>query len=478
MNYSVIPILPELILLAAILPLLICGAVIEKRATKGAMAFSLIAMLASASIIIFAPVEGILLRDMLVVDSFGRFVKLALLAASGLSILLAWNYLEKSEINQPEYPILILFATVGMMLMVSAHDFLALYVGLEMQSLSLCALVAFNRKKAASSEAGLKYFMLGALSSGIMLYGISLLYGYAGTTGFAGLEKALSAESPPIGVILAMAFICSAFAFKVSAVPFHIWMPDVYEGAPTPVTAFLDVAPKLAALAIFARVLIEAMLPLEHQWTQIIILLSAASMLVGGIAGCAQKNIKRLMDYSAITNIGFMLMALAIGGDVGIQTMLVFAVIYLVNTIGAFSVIICLRRNGKEVDGIGDFAGLSKTHPIQALAMAIFLLSLIGVPPLAGFFGKYFVLLAAIQHGLMPLAIIGVLASVISAYYYVHIIKLMYFNKSESLAIDPVPDLTLQIVTITAALAILLFVVDPSPLLESALEAVRGMSHT
>jgi NADH-quinone oxidoreductase subunit N len=412
-------------------------------------------------------------NHMFISDHFAQFVKLILLAASFLSVLLSWSYLEKEGIDRPEYPVLIIFATVGMMIMVSAGDMLSLYVGLELQSLALYVLAAFHRDNAKSSEAGLKYFVLGALSSGLILYGISLIYGFAGTTQFGELTKILTSSNASLGVIFGMVFICAAMAFKVSAVPFHMWTPDVYEGAPTPVTAFFAAAPKVASLALFTRLLMSPLVGLTHQWMQIIVFVAVASMTLGAFAGLVQSSIKRLLAYSSIANVGYALVGLAAGGENGVQALLIYLAVYFLNTLGTFGVLLCLRRNGKHVEKIEDLSGLAKTNPMFALALVIFMFSLAGVPPMAGFFGKYFVFLAAVKAGLIPLALIGVLTSVVAAYYYLRIIKVMYFDEVK-IAIDPVPEYSLRAVVTISALYMLIFTLWPAPIIDRALDAAHS----
>ncbi len=410
---------------------------------------------------------------MFVHDGFAVFVKIILLLASALSLVLSWTWLKRQDLARPEYPVLVVFATLGMMLMVSANDLLALYVGLELQSLALYVLAAFQRDNAKSSEAGLKYFVLGALSSGIILYGISLIYGYAGTTQFAPLAKLLAGQ-PPIGVTVGLVFICAAMAFKVSAVPFHMWTPDVYEGAPTPVTAFFAAAPKVAGLALFTRILVSPFGGLSHQWVQVIVFAALASMLLGSFAGLVQSNVKRLLAYSSIANVGYMLVGLAAANEDGIQSILIYLAVYFINTLGAFAVVMCLRRGGKPLEQIDDLKGLARTNPLLALAMVFFMFSLAGVPPFAGFFGKYFVFLAAVKAGLVPLAVIGVLTAVVAAYYYLRIVKLMYFDEPAG-AIDPVPELSLRAGVAITALYIALFTLWPAPVIESARAAAHSL---
>jgi len=407
-------------------------------------------------------------------DGFARFTKLIILASSALSLMLSWSYFEQDGHERPEYPVLIIFATLGMMLMVSASDMLSLYVGLELQSLSLYVLASFKRDDMRSSEAGLKYFVLGSLSSGILLYGISLIYGFAGTTDFVSLAYSLrdQAHVNP-GIVVGMVFICAGLAFKISGVPFHMWTPDVYEGAPTPVSAFFAAGPKLAALALFTRFLLEPMVGLSAQWHQIIIFIAVASMLWGAFAGLVQSNLKRLLAYSSIANIGYLLVGIAAGGKAGVQALLIYFVIYGLSVLGAFAVILCLRRNGKQVEGIDELSGLSKTNPFITLAMTVIMFSLAGVPPLAGFFAKYFIFLAAVDSGLLPLAVIGVVSSVVTAYYYLRIIKLMYFDEAIG-HIDPLPDWGVKSVLGISALAMMCITLMPNPLIDSALKAAKG----
>ncbi len=407
-------------------------------------------------------------------DSFARYVKAVILGASALSLLLSWSYFEKDGDHRPEYPVLIIFATLGMMLMASASNFISLYVGLELQSLPLYVLAAFRRDTLKSSEAGLKYFALGALSSGLLLYGVSLIYGFAGTTDFVSLAIGFRDHTliHP-GVVVGMVFVCAALAFKLSGVPFHMWAPDVYEGAPTPVTAFFASAPKLAALALFTRFLLEPMNGLASQWHQIVFFISVASMLWGAFAGLVQSNLKRLLAYSSIANVGYLLVGILVGGKAGVQVILIYFTIYALNTLGAFAVILCLRRNGKSTEEITDLSGLSKTNPVVALVMTVLMFSMAGVPPMAGFFGKYFVFLSAIDAGLVPLTIIGVLSSVVTAYYYLRIVKVMYFDEPIGV-LDPLPDWGVKTVMAISSLSMIGITIMPSPLIDQTLKAARG----
>ncbi len=483
---SAITILPEIIVALMGMILLIAGAVCGARVTRQVGMLAILGMAVAGFVMLcpqrmhFLPMGGQMasfgFRYMFVDDAFARFVKAILLIGSSLSIMLSWYYVEQEEsLERPEYPVLILFATLGMMLMVSASDLMSVYVGLELQSLSLYVLAAYRRDDLKSSEAGLKYFVLGALSSGLILYGISLIYGYAGTTNFIALNFGVHhMEHPPIGLIIGVVFVCAAMAFKVGAVPFHMWTPDVYEGAPTPVTAFFATTAGVAALAMFMRMLMEPFSGLAEQWQQIIIFVAVASMLLGSFAGLAQSNIKRLMAYSSIANMGFILVGLAVRSADGIQALLIYLAIYFINTLGVFGVILCLRRNGKMVEKISDLSGLGKTNPLLALTMVLFMFSLTGVPPLAGFFGKYFVFLAAVKAHMVPIAIIGMLTSVVSAYYYLRVIKVMYFDETQQ-PIDDLPDYGVKIVIGIAAVYVLVFTIYPTPVIDAAAVAMHSL---
>ncbi len=420
------------------------------------------------------PARQIVLNGMFVDDGFARFAKYIVLASSIVALALAWPYLREKKRAIFEYPVLVLFAVLGMMLMISAHNLLALYMGLELQSLALYVLAAFNRDDSQSSEAGMKYFVLGALSSGLLLFGSSLLYGMSGTLDFDGLQKFFAAGNPPLEAITALVFVLAALAFKVSAAPFHMWTPDVYEGAPTPVTAFFAAAPKVAALALLTRVLFGPFLGLQPNWQQFIMFAALGSMLIGGFAAIVQNNIKRLMAYSSIAHVGYALVGLAAGSQDGVQGMLVYLAIYFLNALGVFGVILCLRRNGKTVTTMDDLAGLSQSRPLLALAMTIFMFSLAGVPPLAGFYGKFYVFMAAIDAGLYPLAIIGVLTSAVACFYYLKIIKLMYFDDMRE-PVDPVPEWPLRAVLVLASLYVVLFGLWPAPIMEQAQAATIGL---
>ncbi|MER2519308.1 MAG: NADH-quinone oxidoreductase subunit NuoN [Bdellovibrionales bacterium] len=412
-------------------------------------------------------------------DAFARFAKTIILIASAFALMMSQSYLRKEKIAHAEYPALILFATLGMMLMVSANHALALYVGLELQSLSLYVLAAFNRDNARSSEAGLKYFVLGALSSGLLLYGLSLIYGFTGTLDFARLATVAGTlpTDQTQGLVVGLVFVCAALAFKISAVPFHMWTPDVYEGAPTSVTTFFAAAPKVAAMALLARFLYGPLGAISEQWQQIMVLAAVASMLVGACAGVMQTNLKRLMAYSTIANIGFALVGLATAGREGAEATFVYLAIYTINVIGAFGVLLALRGKGRELENIKDIAGLSKTNPALAFAMAVFMFSLAGVPPLAGFFGKYIVFVAAVKANMVPLAVLGVAASAIAAFYYLRVVKLMYFDDATKAGaeLEPTKNLGIRFVVSATALLAVIFAIWPSPLIDGARLAINSL---
>jgi NADH-quinone oxidoreductase subunit N len=411
---------------------------------------------------------------MFVIDVFAVFSKSLVLVAAAFGILMSRDFMERHHIARFEFPILILFAVLGMMLMISANDLISLYVGLEMQSLSLYVMAAIQRDDERATEAGLKYFVLGAVASGLLLYGASLVYGFAGTTNFDALAVLFNGGETSTGVVIGIVFILAGLSFKVSAVPFHMWTPDVYEGAPTPVTAFFAVAPKIAALALFLRVMIGPFGGLIEHWQQIIVLVSILSMALGAFAAINQRNIKRLMAYSSIGHVGYALVGLAAGTEIGVRGVLIYLSIYLVMNIGTFACILCMRRGGRMVEEIDDLAGLGKTHPLLAATLVVFMFSLAGIPPLAGFFGKLYVFLAAIESGLYLLAILGVIASVVGAFYYLRIIKIMYFDEALD-ALDKPIGRDLSAVIGVSALIIILFFAYPGPVINSAQAAAKAL---
>jgi NADH-quinone oxidoreductase subunit N len=421
-------VLPELILTIGGLAALMIATYASDRAVglyQGAAVLTLAAAIAAvAATVGNAPATAFM--GTMTVDAFGGFAKLLIYAASIICILIAPRFFGPAM--RGEYPVLIVFAAMGMGMMASARDMMTLYIGLELNSLAAYVLASFMRTDGRSAEAGLKYFVLGALASGMLLYGISLLYGFSGTTGFDGVAAAFARETN-MGLILGLVFVLAGMAFKISAVPFHMWTPDVYEGAPTPVTAFFATAPKVAAMALTTRLVIEAMGPGIAAWQQIIIFLALASIILGAVGAIGQKNIKRLLAYSSINNVGFMLIGLAAGTTAGVQAVLTYLLVYVVTTLGAFLVVLNLRdADGQPVESIAALAGLSERKAGLAAALAVFLFSIAGIPPLFGFWPKYLVFEAAVLADLVPLAVAGIVASVISAFYYIAIIKTMYFD--------------------------------------------------
>ncbi|MEL7212498.1 MAG: NADH-quinone oxidoreductase subunit NuoN [Pseudomonadota bacterium] len=367
---------------------------------------------------------------MFVDDGFARFAKVTILLSAAAILLMSQDYMLKRDLLRFEYPILVTLSVIGMMMMVSAGDLMALYMGLELQSLALYVVASLRRDSVKSTEAGLKYFVLGALSSGLLLYGASLTYGYAGTTLFTGIVEAAS-EGISLGLLFGLVFLIAGLAFKVSAAPFHMWTPDVYEGSPTPITAFFATAPKVAAMALFARVVHDAFSGVVSDWQQIVAFLSVISMFLGAIAAIGQQNIKRLMAYSSIAHMGFALMGLAAGTAFGVQAMLIYMAIYVTMNIGTFAFILAMEKDGQPVTDIASLQMYSKREPLKAIAVLVLMFSLAGVPPLVGFFGKFYVLRAAYDAGLGWLAVAGVIASVIGAFYYLRIVYYMYFGEDK-----------------------------------------------
>ncbi len=429
---ALLPALPEIILAIGAMILLMLGVFRGNGSFTQVTNLSVLLLVICAAVMI-SEVGGerqVTFNNMFVTDAFAVFAKVLVYMGSAIALLISGKFLAEHKIDKFEYPILVLFATLGMLIMVSANNLMSLYVGLELQSLSLYVLAAMNRDRLRSTEAGLKYFVLGALSSGMLLYGISLIYGFSGTTEFDVLATSLQGEgTPEIGIVIGLVFLLAGLAFKVSAVPFHMWTPDVYEGSPTPVTAFFAAAPKVAAMALLVRAMINGFPALIEEWQQVIIFVSIASMLVGAFVALVQTNIKRLMAYSSIGHVGYALVGLATGTQAGIEALLIYLAIYLTMTLGAFAAILSMRRSDGMVETVDDLAGLSETNLPMAVAIAIFMFSLAGIPLLAGFFGKWFIFLAAVEAGLVPLAIIGFLASVVACFYYLRIIKVMFFDE-------------------------------------------------
>jgi NADH-quinone oxidoreductase subunit N len=472
------PALPELVLVIGAMVLLMIGAQRGDRATGQAM-ISAVGLLILAGIAIAMMPQGrtVAFSGSFVVDDFARFLKLLAVAGSIGALVMSADFLKEPERRKFEYPILILFSTAGMLMLISAADLIALYLSLELMNLALYVVAAFDRDNVRSTEAGLKYFVLGALSSGMLLYGASLIYGFTGTVNFAAIAQAAStataSEGGGIGLTIGLIFLFAGLCFKVSAVPFHMWTPDVYQGAPTPITAFFAAAPKVAAIAVFLRVSLSAFPGIVAQWQQIIVFVAIASMGLGAFAAIGQRNIKRLMAYSSIGHMGFALIGLAAGTEEGVQGVLVYMAIYVAMTLGTFACIIAMRRRDEPFEDIGELAGLARTNPTQAFFLAMLLFSLAGIPPLAGFFAKYFVFLAAIHAGLIMLAVLGVLASVVGCYYYLMIVKIMYFDEPAP-AFDRM-DHGLRFVLGATGLFVILFAVEPGPLVEAAAAAAKSL---
>jgi NADH-quinone oxidoreductase subunit N len=422
---------PEIALALAAMAILMWGAY-SPREIGGPALWLTALLLAIAGLWVGFQPEGTRLAfdGAFVSDGFARFSKVMILLTAAAGLALSAEYLRKASLLKFEYPVLVILACVGMMTMVSARDLMVLYLGLELQSLALYVVASFRRDSLRSTEAGLKYFVLGALSSGLLLYGASLTYGYAGGTGFTAVAASLQGEHIPLGLLFGLVFLSAGMAFKISAAPFHMWTPDVYEGSPTPVTLFFATAPKVAAAAMFARVLFDAFGGAIPDWQQILVFLSIASMFLGAVAAIGQRNIKRLMAYSSISHMGFALMGLAAGTEQGAQALLIYLAIYVTMNVGAFAFILNMEKDGEPVTDIASLGLYSQVAPARAAALAVLMFSMAGVPPLVGFFGKFYVLVAAVDAGLVWLAVAGVIASVIAAYYYLRIVYLMYFGEA------------------------------------------------
>ncbi|QDM16908.1 NADH-quinone oxidoreductase subunit NuoN [Tardiphaga sp. vice352] len=471
-GYSLLPVLPEIVLAVGAMALLMVGAYGGPK-TTGPVTVLAVILLVAVGVIELALPAGKLVTfgGSFIVDDFARFMKVLAVIGSAVTLILSREFLEHQSRRIFEYAILVLLSTLGMFVLISAGDLIMLYLGLELMSLALYVVAASNRDNARSTEAGLKYFVLGALSSGMLLYGASLIYGFTGTVTFTGIAAAATTGS--VGIVFGLVFLLAGLCFKVSAVPFHMWTPDVYEGAPTPVTAFFASAPKVAAMAVFTRVALTAFPGITLQWQQVVVFVSIASMVLGSFAAIGQTNIKRLMAYSSIGHMGFALVGLAAGTAEGAQGVLVYLAIYVAMTLGSFAIILTMKRDGQPLEKISDFAGLSRTNPLLAFFFAMFLFSLAGIPPLAGFFAKFYVFIAAIKAGLFVLAVVGVLASVVGAYYYLTIVKLMYFDEPKG-ALDP---MRVELRTVLAVTGIfnVLFFVYPGPLVSAASFAAKSL---
>ena len=463
--------IPEIVLSCAGMAILMFGVFARGETFRAASMLTVGALLLTA-VLVLSGVPGTGYHGLFTVDAYTGFAKLLILVAVGFGVVMSLDYNEHANLRRFEFPILMLFAAVGMMLMVSSNSLMTLYLGLELMSLSLYVLAAFARDERRSAEAGLKYFVLGALASGLLLYGISLVYGFSGAMGFDAIAIAMAdPKTASPGLTVGIVFIVAGLAFKVSAVPFHMWTPDVYEGAPTPVTAFMGTAPKVAAMALLVRLLVDPFGAMLGQWQQLIVLVAIASMLLGSIAAIGQSNIKRLMAYSSIGHMGYALIGLAAGTPDGVRGVLIYLLTYVFMNVGTFACIIAMRRGGRNVEGVSDLAGLGRTDPMLAMAIAIFMFSMAGIPPFSGFWGKYFIFTAAVQQGMWTLAVIGVLTSVIGAFYYIRIIKVMYFDDAAP-AFDARPA-SLSFVAAAGALFTTFFFIFPAPVVAAAQAAAK-----
>ncbi|MCA3487005.1 MAG: NADH-quinone oxidoreductase subunit NuoN [Rhodobacter sp.] len=448
-------VLPEVIIAVCAMAALMFGVTTGKDKTASLLVWITSGLFVLMAVWIGAGGDGVrsAFGGMFIDDPFARFAKVTILLSAAAVLAMSRDYMQRRDLLRFEYPVLVALATVGMMLMVSAGDLMTLYMGLELQSLALYVIAALRRDSVKSTEAGLKYFMLGALSSGMLLYGASLVYGFAGTTLFSGILSTLSGEVP-LGLLFGLVFVLSGLAFKISAAPFHMWTPDVYEGAPTPVTAFLATAPKVAAMALFGRVVHDAFGAIPGDWGQVVAALAVVSMFLGAVAAIGQRDIKRLMAYSSISHMGFALLGLAAGTAGGVQAMLIYMAIYVTMNIGTFAFILSMEKDGRPVTSIDSLNMYSRREPLRALALLVLMFSLAGVPPTVGFFGKLYVLKAAVEGGMAWLAVLGVVASVIGAFYYLRIVYYMYFGKDGDRLDGPMP--AVQWVLLVGSAAVML----------------------
>ena len=467
---DILPALPEMIL-ATLALVLVLVAAYGGESARNAQRVTRIALggIVLALALIWSSSAGneTAFGGMFRADSFAGYMKILVLLGTFCALYMSITLLAKDDINKPEFALLVMLALVGMMLMISANDLMSLYMAVELQSLPLYVVAAMRTNSLRSSEAGLKYFLLGALSSGMLLYGASLVYGFAGTTSFSGIAAAVSADQLPVVFIVGMVFMVSGIAFKISAAPFHMWTPDVYQGSPSPVTALFAIAPKVAAMALMMRLTYGAFGSIEAEWSQVLVALSIASMVVGALGAIMQTDIKRMMAYSSIAHMGYALAGLAAGTQQGALGVMIYMTGYIFMGAGAFAIILLMRRDGQSATRVADLQGLSRTHPTLALGLMIMMFSMAGIPPLAGFFGKWYVFLAAVNAGLVPLAVIGVVMSVVGAFYYLRIIKIMYFEDADEPLDTEIPVANKLVLGVSIAV-ILLFFIGLSPLLETA----------
>ena len=456
---TIIYILPELFISISVMIFLMLGVFI-KKSFKLINLLTIISLFFAIILVFNQPNETIkIFNQSYIIDKFSIFMKILTLFFCLLILISSKDYIKKNNIDRMEYPIIVLASTLGMLLMISSYDLIIFYLGLELQSLCLYILAAFKREEPKSTEAGLKYFVLSALASGLLLYGCSLIYGFTGSTNFENISNSLDKNNT--GAVFGIVFILVGLAFKVSAVPFHMWTPDVYEGAPTSVTSFFALVPKIAAISVFIRFMYVPFINVISEWQLIIIFLSIASMILGAVAAIGQNNIKRLMAYSSIGHMGYALAGLAVGNNEGIQSTIIYLTIYLLMNLGAFGLIFMMKRENFFYENINELSGLSKNHPILALSFLIILFSLAGIPPLAGFFAKFYIFMSVIEAKMYLLAIVGLVTTVISAFYYLRIIKIIYFDKAKK-AFDENYDWGLKISLIFSSIMILIYFIYPT----------------
>jgi NADH-quinone oxidoreductase subunit N len=462
------PAYPELLLAIGAIILLMMGVFSDAKSGNTTIVGVAIGLLAVTAVLVaFQSEDGVLFNGAFIQDGFARYMKVLVLIGSAAALVLSVSTASDHNLNKFEYPVLVILASLGMLMMISANDLMSLYIGLELQSLSLYVIAAFKRDSGRATEAGLKYFVLGALSSGMLLYGASMVYGFTGQTQIDEIAKVISLGDPSLGLIVGLVFLLAGLAFKISAVPFHMWTPDVYEGVPTPVTAFFASAPKVAAMALFIRIVFDTFEPIAKDWQQIVIFLSLASMVLAAFAAIGQKKLKRLIAYSSIGHVGFALVGLSAGSQTGVEGVAIYMAIYLVMTIGLFACILALRTDQGYVEDISDLAGIAQTRPFVAAGIALIMFSLIGLPPLAGFFAKWEVFLAAIEAQLFVLAVVGVLASAVSAFYYLRVIRTMYFDEPNHQFINTPNELNV-VIALSGFLIVAYAVVVAGPLKDIA----------
>ncbi len=476
---NILLILPELVMALGACILLVWGAVLKEKALEGVMVCAALILVFAGYMVISLPSEAsFAFNGLLRFDGFIMFAKLLILMAALAALILSANWTQRLSLSCFEYPILILLSCAGLMLLTSSNDFLSLYMAIELASLSLYVMAAYERDNVRSSEAGLKYFILGALASGMMLFGMSLIYGFTGTTNFGVLANLseLSSTPVPYGFLTGLVLVLVGICFKISAVPFHMWTPDVYEGAPTSVVAYFATVPKIAALVLLGRLLYEPFAAYIEDWQPIIIFVSIASMIVGAFGALKQTNIKRLLAYSSIGHVGYALTGLAAGTAQGLQGVLIYLSIYMVMSIGTFAFILWMRRGSEPLEDISELAGLSRTHPRAALFLGLMMFSMAGIPPLAGFFAKFYVFLAAAEAGLYTLVVAGLLTSVVAAYYYLRLVKIMYFDEAK----DPITGellLASRLLVVICAVVVFFYFLMPTPLIKTTELAVTWAGY-